>query len=290
MSKLVWDKSNERFFETGIDRGVLYIPNNNGAYVTGVAWSGLTAFNEAPTGAESNPQYADNIEYLNLISAERFAGTLEAFTCPREFYQFDGLASPVAGITVGQQTRKPFGLAYRTLIGNATEGQDFGYKIHVAYGLTAAPSEKNYATVNDSPEAMGLSWALTGTPVPVPGHKPSATLVIDSTQIPANILAQVEQMLYGDVGVDPVLPMPSVLIAMVESGATVVNPQVPAFNQGTNTITIPNQTGVVYTINGEVIEAGALVIEENTFVSAQPAEGYIFAQGIDADWYYTYED
>jgi hypothetical protein len=167
MARLVWDTVGERFYETGVDRGVLYLPTA-GAYDTGVAWNGLTTVTESPSGAEATPQYADNIKYLNLVSAEEFGGTIEAFTYPDEFAQCDGSAEPVPGLRVGQQSRKTFGLSYRTKVGNDTDGSDHGYKLHLVYGCLAAPSEKAYATVNDSPEAIALSWEFTTTAVDVP--------------------------------------------------------------------------------------------------------------------------
>lgn len=218
--KLTWDKTGEREFETGVDRGVLYIPDNTGAYATGVAWNGLTTVTESPSGAESNKQYADNIPYLNLKSAEEFGATVEAFTYPDEFGQFDGSAQPEPGVYVGQQARKSFGLSYRTLKGNDLEGTDHGYKIHLVYGCDAAPSEKAYATVNDSPEAITFSWELTTTPVAVTGLKPTAQITIDSTKVSEENLAALEAILYGEDGEDPEpgteprLPMPDEVIAL----------------------------------------------------------------------------
>jgi hypothetical protein len=220
--KLEWDKVGERFYETGVDRGVLYIPNASGVYDSGVAWNGLISVSESPTGAEATPQYADNIKYLNLISAEDFEATIEAFTYPDEFAQFDGVASAAAGVMISQQTRGHFGLSYRSLVGNDVDGTDLGYKIHLIYGAMAAPTEKAYGTVNESPEALTFSWELTTTPVAVSGFKPTASLVIDSrTADPAN-LATLEEILYGvDEVADPVspavvarLPLPDEIIGM----------------------------------------------------------------------------
>jgi len=288
MSKIVWDQVGERVYETGVDHGVLYIPNNNGIYVTGVAWNGLTTVTESPSGAESNAQYADNMKYLNLISAEQFAATLEAFTYPREFQQFDGLATPTPGVSVGQQNRKPFGLSYRTLKGNDVQGQKYGYKIHLVYGLTAAPSERANTTVNDSPEAMPLSWALDATPVPVPNLDPSAHLIIDSTDVDSVPLAALEQILYGATGVDPRLPMPGEILAMFESGVTVVTPLHPAYNAGTHVITIPTVVGVEYQVGGETVPAGAFTITDDVIVTAVPTPGHVFASDIDDDWAYEF--
>jgi hypothetical protein len=214
MAALTWDQVGERLYETGVDHGVLYIPDATGDYSTGVAWNGLTTVTESPSGAESSPQYADNIKYLNLISAEEFGGTIEAFTYPEEFAQFDGTATPSPGVSVGQQGRKIFGLSYRTQVGNDVEGTDFGYKLHLIYGCQAAPSEKAYATINDSPEAIAFSWEITTTPVPVTGYKPTALIVIDSTVVDATELASLEALLYGDATNEASLPMPDDVIAL----------------------------------------------------------------------------
>src|SRR5690606_35515536 len=172
MARVTWDQVGERLYETGVDHGVLYLRNETGDYDTGVAWNGLVSVTESPTGAESNPQYADNIKYLNLVSAEEFGATIEAFTYPEEFAQCDGTAAPAAGVYVGQQPRRTFGLSYRTQVGNDIDGTDHGYKLHLIYGALAAPSEKAYNTINDSPEAITFSWELTTTAVEVPGLKP----------------------------------------------------------------------------------------------------------------------
>lgn len=215
MSEIIWDATGERFFETGVDHGVLYIPDVAGDYVNGVAWNGLTAVTETPTGAEATPLYADNIKYLSLLSAEEFTATLEAFTYPDEFRAFDGLASPVAGMHVGQQARGMFGLAYRTLIGNDLEGQDHAYLLHLVYGCQASPSERAYSTVNDTPEALPLSWELTTTPVAVTGLRPTALVTIDSRDADATKLAALEVILYGDEVEDPRLPLPDELVTLL---------------------------------------------------------------------------
>lgn len=199
MAKLKWDQTGERLYETGVDRGVLYVYDTEGSkYGTGVAWNGLTAVNETPSGAESNPQYADNIKYLDLYSAEEFGATIEAFTYPAEFEECDGSAELVKGVTIGMQNRKMFGFSYRTMIGNDTEGTDHGYKLHLVYGAKASPSEKSRSTVNDSPEAVAFSWEVTTTPVNVEGFKPTAHLVIDSTKADSTKLKALEDKLYGD--------------------------------------------------------------------------------------------
>lgn len=286
--ELVWDEVSKRFYETGVDHGVLYIPDSQGAYVNGVAWNGLVTVTETPSGAEPNAQYADNIKYLNLFSAEEFGATIEAFTYPDEFAEFDGLGVPTPGVVVGQQSRKMFGLSYRTKIGNDVEGDDLGYKIHLVYGCQASPSEKAYNTINDSPEALTFSWSITTTPVAVANMKPTSILVIDSTKVDPVALAALEQILYGDVAVDPVLPLPNTVIALFGGSVTEVAPTEPAFDAGTNTITIPTVVGVSYRIDGEVVAAGPVVITEDTIVVATPNDGYVFTPGVDDDWFYNY--
>lgn len=219
MVALTWDGTGDRIFETGVDHGVLYIPDTTGAYSTGVAWNGLVTVTESPSGAEASPQYADNIKYLNLTSAEEFGATIEAFTYPDEFGQFDGSAEPNPGVYLGQQARKTFGLAYRTRVGNDLEGADYGYKLHLIYGAQAAPSEKAYGTINDSPEAITFSWELTTTPVAVGTigsvtYKPTASLTIDSTKVNAASLATLEGTLFGSASTEPELPLPAEVIAM----------------------------------------------------------------------------
>ena len=215
MSKLVWDKTGERFYETGTKKGVLYVQGENGVYPKGVAWNGLTAISESPSGAEATALYADDIKYLNLMSAEDFGATVEAYTYPDEFAQCDGSAEIATGISIGQQKRKTFGLCYRTVLGNDTEGNDYGYKIHIIYGAMAAPSERAYATVNDSPEAITFSWELTTTPVNVTGFKPTAHLEINSTKVDAEKLAQLEAILYGSESEEARLPLPDEIVTLV---------------------------------------------------------------------------
>ena len=218
MSKIVWDKTGERLYETGVKNGVLYL-QTNGVYNTGVAWNGLTAVTESPSGAEATALYADDMKYLNLYSAEEFGATIEAYTYPDEFAECDGSKELVDGVMIGQQTRKLFGLCYRTVIGNDTDGEAHGYKLHIIYGAMASPSEKAYATINDSPEAITFSWEVTTTPVNVTGAKPTASVVIDSTKADPTKLAALETILYGkdpttpegSDGVDPRLPLPDEL-------------------------------------------------------------------------------
>lgn len=217
MARLLnWDGTGERQYETGVDRGVLYVPNVSGVYDTGFAWNGLVTVTESPSGAEATAIYADNMKYLNIVSAEEFACTIEAFTYPDEFMQFDGgVISAADGLTIHQQARKPFGLCYRTLVGDDVDGQDAGYKLHLVYGCLAAPSEKAYSTVNDSPEAITFSWEVSTTPVNVTGHKPTSLLTVDSTLADPAKLAALEVILYGATGtpaVQPKLPTPDEVI------------------------------------------------------------------------------
>lgn len=217
MAKLVFDESGKRFYETGVSKGVLYVQDASGAYPQGVAWNGLTAVNEAPSGAEATPLYADDIKYLELRSAEEFGATIEAYTYPDEFEQCDGSAELAEGVVIGQQARKAFGLCYKTIVGNDIQGNDFGYKLHLIYGATAAPSEKAYATVNDSPEAVTFSWEVTCTPVDVEGFKPTATVVIDSRKVDAEKLAALEDKLYGTESEEAMLPLPAEIAAMFKA-------------------------------------------------------------------------
>ena len=214
MSKIVWDQTGERLYETGVNHGVLYIPTS-GVYSKGVAWNGLTAVTESPSGAEATALYADDIKYLNLMSAEEFACTIEAYTYPDEFAECDGSASLVAGVNIGQQPRKTFGLCYRTTVGNDTDSNAHGYKLHMVYGCLAAPSEKAYATINDSPEAITFSWEVSTTPVNVTGHKPTALLTIDSTKADPTKLAALEDILYGKDQVEPRLPLPDEIATLM---------------------------------------------------------------------------
>lgn len=217
--RLVWDETGKRFYETGVKMGVLYVQGSGGTYGTGVAWNGLTAVTESPSGAEANPMYADDIKYLNLFSAEEFGATIEAYTYPEEFEQCDGSASLVDGVTIGQQERKSFGFCYRTSLGNDTEGNAHGYKLHIVYGCKASPSEKAYATVNDSPEAITFSWEVTTTPVNVTGAKPTATITIDSTKVDQGKLTALEDILYGSSTAAARLPLPDEIKTLMTPGA-----------------------------------------------------------------------
>ena len=214
MATLTWDVQSERYYETGVSKGVLY-PFKEGKYSKGVAWNGLTAVNENPSGAEPTPLYADNIKYLNLLSNEEFAATVEAYTYPDEFAECDGSAELAAGVSVGQQKRVPFGLSYVTKLGNDTDGQDHGYKIHLIYGALAKPTQKNYATINDSPEAITFSWELSTTPVAVPNMRPTACITIDSTKVTPENLKKIEDKLYGKDSEEATLPTPAELAALI---------------------------------------------------------------------------
>lgn len=216
MAKLIWDQSGQRFYETGVSNGVLYVQDESGAYPKGVAWNGLTAVTESPSGAEATPLYADDIKYLELYSAEEFGATIEAYTYPEEFEACDGSAEIAVGVTIGQQTRKAFGLCYKTVVGNDVKGNELGYKLHLIYGCKAAPSEKAFQTINDSPEAITFSWEVTTTPVNVEGFKPTANLVIDSTKVDAEKLAAIEAKLFGDASSEATLPLPDEIVDMMK--------------------------------------------------------------------------
>ena len=215
MSKLIWDKIGERQYETGVSKGVLY-PMSEGHYPKGVAWNGLTGVTESPEGAEATPLYADNIKYLNLMSAESFKATVEAYTYPDEFAACNGETELTPGVTIGQQTRNTFGMSYQTKVGNDADA-DAGYKIHLIYGALAAPSEKAYATVNDSPEAITFSWEVSTTPVEVEGSKPTASLTIDPTKVSKEKMAAIEKILYGDTEVEPRLPLPNEVANIIKT-------------------------------------------------------------------------
>ena len=224
MSRVKWDQTGERLYETGVDRGVLYV-QENGKYQAGEPWNGLTAVNESPSGAEPTALYANNKKYLNLMSAEEYAATIEAYTYPNSFGKCDGTVDLVEGVSIGQQKRSHFGLTYRTLIGNDTDGDSHGYKIHLVYGCLAAPSEIDHSSVNDSPEAASFSWEVSTTPVEVTGYEPTATLVIDSTKVGSAKLAKIEEILYGkdptatggSDGVDARLPLPDEIVEILKS-------------------------------------------------------------------------
>lgn len=218
MSKIVWDQTGERLYETGVKQGVLYVQDSGGTYPKGVAWNGLTAVTESPSGAEATPLYADDIKYLNLISTEELGGTIEAYTYPDEFAECDGSASIATGVYIGQQSRKTFGMCYTTTVGNDVDSNAHGYKLHLIYGALASPSEKAYSTINDSPEAITFSWEFSTTPVSVTGFKPTANIVIDSTKATPEKMAALEKILYGDTDVEPRLPLPNEVAQVMSAG------------------------------------------------------------------------
>ena len=222
MAKLVWDQTGDRLYETGVSKGVLYPIQSDGAYSKGVAWNGLASVTESPSGAEANPIYADDMKYLNLLSAEEFSATIEAYTYPDEFAECDGSADIATGVSIGQQKRKVFGLCYRTVLGNDVDSNDHGYKLHLIYGCMAAPSEKAYTSINDSPEAITFSWEISTTPVNVTGFKPTASITIDSTKAKKEKLTALEEILYGKDGSDTSanarLPLPDEIATLMSEG------------------------------------------------------------------------
>ena len=220
MAKITWDDTGKKFYETGVDHGVFYPQNADGTYGTGVPWKGLTAVNESPSGAEPNEKYADNILYAVLRSAEKYEATIEAFTYPDEFAACDGTAEIATGVLIGGQTRKPFGFCFRTKVGESSAGMDKGYKLHLVYGLTAKPSEKNYETVNEDPDNIQFSWEVTSTPEALDGYQPVSHIVIDSTKADATKLAALEAKLYGDASNEPTLPKPSEVKTMMTAAAS----------------------------------------------------------------------
>jgi hypothetical protein len=291
MTRLLWDAVGSRFYETGVDQGVLYLPNN-GIYDTGYAWNGLTTVTESPSGADASPQYADNIMYLNLLAAELFGATIEAFTYPDQFAQCDGTALPQVGVAVGQQTRRMFGLSYRTKLGNDVLAGDYGFKYHLIYGATATPSEKAYATVNDSPAALAFSWDLTTSPVTVTGLKPTSLLTIDSTKVVAANLQALTDALYGTPGTNPRLPLPDEVVAMFAGAQTAVTAIAPTATTA-GVITIPTVVGVTYRRGDtNVIVTGTVTmttaIGTSLVIKASPATGaYVLAPNTDDDWSFT---
>lgn len=250
MTKIAWDKTGDRLYETGVDQGVLYLRNSSGLYPLGVPWNGLSSITESPSGAEANPIYADNIKYLNLRSAEEFGATVEAYTYPDEFAQCDGSAALAPGVSIGQQNRKVFGLSYRTILGNDIDDNDHGYKLHIVYGAQASPSEKGYSSVNDSPEAVTMSWELTTTPVKITGFKPTASVIIDSTKASTAALAALENILYGSANADPRLPLPDEIATIFAStpSAIAMSSIVPA-DDATD---IAVDSAIVLTFNNKI--------------------------------------
>jgi hypothetical protein len=262
MVVLAWDETGEHLYETGVSKGVLYPQNNSGLYPLGIVWNGLTAVTENPSGAEATPIYADNIKYLNLLSAEEFGATVEAYTYPDEFAVCDGSAVLETGVLIGQQARTAFGLCYRTELGNDILGVAYGYKLHLIYGATAAPSEKGFQTINDSPEAITFSWEVSTIPVSVAGFSPTASLVVDSTKVAANTLAALEAILYGTAGSDPYLPLPDEVAALFAGGAPAaiaLSTILPADGEPAAAIA----ANVVMTFNNEIKTEAVSVTDDN---------------------------
>ena len=260
MSKLIWDEDAKRTYETGVSKGVLYPVQDDGKYSLGVAWNGLTAVTESPSGAEATPMYADNIKYLNLISAEEFGATVEAYTYPQEFEACDGSAEIHPGVCVGQQDRKKFGMAYRTVFGNNDKGNSYGYKLHLIYGATAAPSEKAYNTINDSPEAITFSWELSTTPVSVENMKPTASVTIDSTKVNPEKLKVLEGILYGSESEDPRLPLPDEIAEIFKEEIRTLE-ATPSITNGASDVSITDPITIAF--NNSITKESVFMIDNN---------------------------
>ena len=261
MSKLIWDEIGKRFYETGVRQGVLYPQDATGTYPLGIAWNGLTAVTESPSGAEANPLYADDIKYLNLISAEEFGATIEAYTYPDEFAVCDGSGELAVGVVIGQQKRTGFGLCYRTALGNDIEGEDFGYKLHLIYGAMAALSEKGYASINDAPEAITFSWEVTTTPVVITGFKPTASLTIDSTKVDVAKLVALEVILFGTIAADPRLPLPDE-IATLFAAAVPLALALSTTSPIDDAIDVAVDASIVLTFNNKVLRESVVVTSD----------------------------
>jgi hypothetical protein len=276
MALLTWDGIGEKRFETGVDHGVLYMPNESGVYDNGVAWNGLTGVTQTPTGAEANKTYADNIVYGNLISAEEFGATVTAYTYPDEFAEFNGEVIVAPGVTIGQQPRRTFGFSYRSLVGDDIVGQAAGYKLHLVYGLTAAPSEKAYATVNDSPEMIEFSWEFTSVPVGVTDYAQTSVIEVDSTTTDPAALATLEALLYGASG-DPQLPTPDEVIAIVGGSPTATNVTVAG---AAGAVAIGGTTTNVRFTVEEWDGSEFVAVEDGVAVSEAAAEALVLTAGI----------
>ena len=286
MAQLEWDKVGERQFESGVDHGVLYIRDNAGQYTDAHVWNGLTKVGESPEGGEATESYADNIPYIRMVSVEKFNGTIEAFSSPIAFDACDGTREVATGVIIGQQERATFGFAYRTKVGNDIAGQDAAYKIHLVYGALAKPSARDYNTINESPEATPLSWEFTTSPVPVTGAKPTATVSFRSDEVPATELAELEDILFGTASTMPRLPLPDEIIALVGGGTIPATATAPTFN-GTDTVTIPVVTGVVYQVSGSPV-TGTIDLDpaETVTVTAVAGAGYSLTPGTHS-WNFT---
>lgn len=288
MSKITWDDAGSRFYETGVNRGVLYRQNSDGTYGTGVAWNGLTGVTESPDGAEATDLWADNIKYASMRSAENFGGTIEAYTFPEEFAQCDGSYSVIPGVYLGQQTRVPFGLSYRTEVGSDTvpTGED-AYKLHIVYGATASPSQKSYETINDSPNAITLSWEFKTTPINVTGHKPLSLITIDTTKLTSAAdqakLASLEDMLYGTANSDPTLPSPETVIALFDGSASAVKLSALSITGATLSPTFDADT-VVYTTSVTGSSSTITATAETGATAAITVNGTAVTSGSSASW------
>lgn len=258
--RITWDDMGKRIYETGVKKGVLYPQSSNGLYPTGVAWNGLTGVTESPSGAEASPLYADDIKYLNLQSAEEFGATIEAYTYPDEFAECDGTGELAVGVFVGQQKRRPFGFTYVTTLGNDVDANDFGYILHIVYGATAAPSEKAYASINDSPEAITLSWEVTTVPVVIPGMKPSATISIKSPKVDLTKLAILENILYGTEHTEPRLPFPDEIASIFAAPAPSAISLVSIFPEDEDT-DVTRDAGIVLTFNNKIKSESVVVVD-----------------------------
>jgi hypothetical protein len=286
---LVFDAPGDHDFENGVDQCVLYLLNTeSGLYDTGVAWNGITTIKEKPAGAAPTKTYADNLVYLTLLSAETFDLEIDAYTYPPEFGVCDGTYSPEAGVKVGQQKRSVFGLSYRTKVGN-DQDPEAGYKYHMAYGLLASPSEKDYNTINDNPAAVAFSWTATSTPVPVTNLRPTSLITIDSALVDSGALSDLLDDLHGTSGTDPILPLPDVLLGLFSGSVTMVTLTQPTFD-GAHTITIPTEAGVTYYVDGVVHAGGSqlLTTGQSKVVSATANAGYAFNKPVVTEFLFTF--
>lgn len=289
MAVLVFDAAGDKLFEAGVDKGVLYpINTTSGIYDDGFAWNGLTEVDEKPSGASPNRTYADNILYSTLLSAETFGGTIKAYTYPDEFGPCDGSASPADGVQVGQQSRKTFGMSYRTKIGNDVSS-DLGYRLHLVYGALSSPSEKDYVTINDSPAPVEFSWDFQCTPATVTDLSPTCLIIIDSTKVDSGALSDLEDFLYGTVSDAPTLPAPDDVLALFTGSITAINPTAATFD-GAHTITIPSQTGSIYRVDGVVHASGSVTLTtgQTKVITVAPAAGYVFNQPVQTEWVFTF--
>lgn len=262
MAKIKWDQEGQKTYETGVKNGVLYVIDDDGKYSKGVAWNGLTNVNESPSGAEESPYYADDVKYLSLTSAEEFGASLEAYTYPEEFEVCDGSVEILPGISAAQQTRKKFGLCYRTTLGNDVKGNDYGYKLHLVYGAQAAPSERGYSTVNDSPEPITFSWELTTTPVEIKGYKPTSILKVDSTKMNPDKLKILENILYGTDDTDPRLPLPNELMELL-GGESINALEFVSINPTNNAVDVPVDQSIVLTFNNKIKSLSYTLMNNN---------------------------